>query len=244
MGAGVEDNRHSEVEHTDACARRNLDELDRAHTTAVREISTGAGGAGNERGAPALGCPLVWVCGYRCGTLACGWMSTTHAWWPKSVGMLIAEATLIGVLTAVAAWAGAARPRMAAASPLATTAANPNLFIVVPSSFYLLLCSSRGANVAVRTLCRPVMMVPLRRSNLYNTQVRVLIPVAVFDRWLAATGPTAAARGTQLDAMSDPGHAAGGGRTWQTQSKVIDVRAPHGPSSRLVVPARCKTDPA
>ena len=40
-----------------------------------------------------FGCPLVWVCGYRCGTLACGWMSTTHAWWPKSVGMLIAEAT-------------------------------------------------------------------------------------------------------------------------------------------------------
>jgi len=32
---------------------------------------------------------------------------------------LIAEATLIGVLTAVAAWAGAARPRMAAVSPLA-----------------------------------------------------------------------------------------------------------------------------
>jgi len=30
-------------------------------TTAVREMSTGAGGAANERGAPALGCPLVWV---------------------------------------------------------------------------------------------------------------------------------------------------------------------------------------
>jgi hypothetical protein len=48
-------------------------------------------------------------------------MSTTHAWWPKSVGMVIPEATMIGVLTAVAAWAGAARPRMAAVSPLATT---------------------------------------------------------------------------------------------------------------------------
>ena len=119
--------------------------LHRAYATAVREMSTGAGGAGNERAAPAFGCPLMWVCGYRCGTLACGWMSTTHAWCPKSVGMLIAEATLIGVLTAVAAWAGAARPRMAAVSPLATTAANPNLFIVVPSSFYLLLCLSRGA---------------------------------------------------------------------------------------------------
>src|SRR5258705_8083528 len=33
-------------------------------------------------------------------------MSTTHVWWPKSVGMLIAEATLTGVLTAVSAWAG------------------------------------------------------------------------------------------------------------------------------------------
>src|SRR6476469_4455854 len=92
------------------------------------------------RGAPWCGCV------YRCGALTCGWMSTTHAWWPKSVGILIAEATLIGVLTAVAALAGAARPRMAAASPLATTAANPNLFIVVPSSsFCFLLCSSRGA---------------------------------------------------------------------------------------------------
>jgi hypothetical protein len=49
---------------------------------------------------------LVWVCGYRCGTLACGWMSTTHAWWPKSVGTLIAEAMMIGVLTAVAAELG------------------------------------------------------------------------------------------------------------------------------------------
>src|SRR6478672_942981 len=147
-----EDNRHSEVEHPDAWAHRNLDELDRAYVTAVREMSTGAGGAGNERGAPALGCPLVWVCGYRCGTLAFGWMSTTHAWWPKSVGMLIAEATMTGVLTAVAAWAGAARPRMAAVSPLATTAANPNLFIVVPSSFYLLLCLSLWRELAVRRL--------------------------------------------------------------------------------------------
>ena len=103
-------------------------------------MSTGAGGAANETGAPAVGCPLVWVCGYRCGALTCGWMSTTHAWWPKSVGILIAEATLIGVLTAVAAWAGAARPRMAAVSPLATTAANPNLFIVVPSSSFCFCC--------------------------------------------------------------------------------------------------------
>jgi hypothetical protein len=78
--AGVEDNRHSEVEHPDAWAHRYLDELDRAYATAVREMSTGAGGAANERGAPALGCPLVWVCCYRCGTLVCGWMSTTHAW--------------------------------------------------------------------------------------------------------------------------------------------------------------------
>jgi hypothetical protein len=56
-------------------------------------MSTGAGDAANETGAPALGCPLVWVCGYRCGTLTCGWMSTTHAWWPKSVGMLISQAS-------------------------------------------------------------------------------------------------------------------------------------------------------
>ena len=30
--------------------------------------------------------------GYRFGTLAYGLMSMTHAWWPKSAGMLIAEA--------------------------------------------------------------------------------------------------------------------------------------------------------
>ena len=76
---------------------------------------------------------MVWVCGYRCGTLACGWMSTTHAWWPKSVGMLIAEATMTGVLTAVAAWAGAASPRIAAASPPAAIVANPNFFMLVLS---------------------------------------------------------------------------------------------------------------
>ena len=58
-----------------------------------------------KEGHPHWGAP--WCgCGYRCGALTCGWMSTTHAWWPKSVGMLIAEATLIGVLTAVAPWAG------------------------------------------------------------------------------------------------------------------------------------------
>src|SRR6185436_3381167 len=79
---GVEDNRQFEVEHPDAWAHRYLDELDRAYAAAVREMSTGAGGAGNERGAPAWGCPLVWLCGYRCRTLNCGWMSTTHAWWP------------------------------------------------------------------------------------------------------------------------------------------------------------------
>jgi hypothetical protein len=61
--AGVEDNRHSEVEHPDAWADRNLDELDRAYATAVREMSTGAGGAANERGHP-IGVPLgvgVWL---------------------------------------------------------------------------------------------------------------------------------------------------------------------------------------
>jgi hypothetical protein len=56
--AVVEDNLHSEVEHPDAWAHRNLDELDRADVAAVREMSTGAGGAANERGAPALGRPL------------------------------------------------------------------------------------------------------------------------------------------------------------------------------------------
>jgi hypothetical protein len=118
--AALEDNRHSEVEHPDAWApNRYLDELDPAYATAVREMSTGAGGAANERGAPTLGCPLVWVCGYRCGALTCGWMSTTHAWWPKSVGMLIAEATLIGVLTAApdVVWWCPPRPRAMRTSP-------------------------------------------------------------------------------------------------------------------------------
>src|SRR6478609_2522112 len=58
-------------------------------------------------------------------------MSMTHAWWPKSAGTLIAEALAGGALSAVPAWAGAARPRMAAVNPLVTAAANPNLFIVM-----------------------------------------------------------------------------------------------------------------
>src|SRR5262245_52367337 len=55
----------------------------------------------------------------------------THAWWPTSAGMLIAEGPTVGASGAVVAWTGAARPRMAAMNPLATTAANPNLCIVI-----------------------------------------------------------------------------------------------------------------
>ena len=55
--AVVEDNLRSEVEHPDAWAHRNLDELDRAYATAVREMSTGAGGATNEKGHPHWGAP-------------------------------------------------------------------------------------------------------------------------------------------------------------------------------------------
>ena len=58
--AGVEDNGHLEVEHPGAWAHRYLDELDPCLRT-VREMSTGAGGAANERGAPALGRPSWWV---------------------------------------------------------------------------------------------------------------------------------------------------------------------------------------
>jgi hypothetical protein len=35
----------------------HLDEVECGSTAAVREISAGAGGAANERGVPALGCP-------------------------------------------------------------------------------------------------------------------------------------------------------------------------------------------
>src|SRR5258705_9685219 len=57
------------------------------------------------------------------------------------------------------------------------------------------------------------MMVSLRRSGLNNTQVRVLIPVAVFDRWLAETGQRPRPGALNWTPMSDPGNAAGGGRT-------------------------------
>src|SRR6185312_5228420 len=50
-------------------------------------------------------------------TGACCWMSCTHWLWPRS------------------ACAGPARPRTAAARPLATMVANPNFFILMPSSF-------------------------------------------------------------------------------------------------------------
>ena len=184
----------------------------------------GAGGAANQRGAPALGCPLVWVCGYRCGTLACGWMSTTHAWWPKSVGMLNAEATMTGVLTAVSAWAGAARPRMAADEPASDDGGKSEL--VHCGAFFFLSAGlfEPGREVAVRRLCRPVMMVPLHRSNAQNTQVRVLIPVAVFGRWLAETGQRRRPGALNWTPMSDPGHAAGRAALANT-SKVTDARA-------------------
>ena len=73
------------------------------------------------------------------------------------------------------------------------------------------------------------MMVPVRRSTLYNTQFRALIPVAVFDRWLAATGQRPRAGALNWTPMSDPGHAAGGGPHLANTSKVIDARAaaPH-----------------
>src|SRR5258705_10308476 len=99
-------------------------------------------------------------------------MSTTHVWWPKSVGMLIAEATLTGVLTAVSAWAGAARPRMAAASPLGTTAANPNLFIWGAFFFLYSVVFEPWREFAVRTHCWPVMMGPFRRPNICDTQFK------------------------------------------------------------------------
>ena len=43
----------------------------------------------------------------------------------------------------MSAWAGPARPMTAAASPLAAMAANPNFFILVPSSVSVLLMSCR-----------------------------------------------------------------------------------------------------
>jgi len=60
---------------------------------------------------------------------------------------------------------GGARPSMAAAIPLAATAANPNLFIAVPSSFCLLLRSSRGAKSRLRDCVGRYMVVPLRPPN-------------------------------------------------------------------------------
>src|SRR5690349_289743 len=66
----------------------------------------------------------------------------------------------------MSAWAGPAKPRTAAVSPLAITAANPNFFIFVPSSVAL--------------------PVPLScRSDRSNREVRGLIPLAAIDRRLA-----------------------------------------------------------
>ena len=45
--------------------------------------------------------------------------------------MLIVETPTVGALGLVVAWAGAARPRMATMNPIATTAANPDQFIVM-----------------------------------------------------------------------------------------------------------------
>jgi hypothetical protein len=49
---------------------RNLDQLDRAYATAVREVSTGAGGVADEKGHPHWGAPfgmgVVTGAGLRC----------------------------------------------------------------------------------------------------------------------------------------------------------------------------------
>src|SRR5215212_11016631 len=64
------------------------------------------------------------------------------------------------------AWAGAAKPTIAAARPVAAMDANPNFFISVPSSFVCGLFS-----------------LP---SDRLNAEVRGLIPLAAIDRRLAA----------------------------------------------------------
>ena len=123
----------------------------------------GLGGVGNDRGAPVLGAPLSCEGGVQrlwctlvstCGTLTCGRMSSSHTRWSMPVGMSVTDANTVGESPAeTAAGAGAARPRMAATSPLAAMVANPNFSLWCLSSFCLLCCSSRGAKVAVRTLC-------------------------------------------------------------------------------------------
>jgi hypothetical protein len=99
----------------------------------------------NERGAPASG---VWE-----------WLAAlVHA--GIDLGDRHARADLIDPgLWLKSAWAGAAKPRTAAASPLATMLANPNLFIVVPSSFCLLFVFEPWCECRGWTLCRPVVVV-------------------------------------------------------------------------------------
>ena len=69
----------------------------------------------------------------------------------------------------------------------------------------------------------------------YPGTLRAFIPVAVFDRWLAETGQRPRPGALNWTPMSDQGHAAGGGRTWQIHRR-SSMRAPHGSPSSLVVP--------
>jgi hypothetical protein len=55
----------------------------------------------------------------------------------------------------------------------------------------------------------------------------VLIPVAVFDRWLAETGQRPRLGALNWTPMSDPGHAARGGRTGKYIEGHRCVRAQH-----------------
>ena len=96
----------------------------RSRAVAGTSPATALRRAHNERGAPAVGAPLRMHLCQRlcctlvstCGTVTCGWMSWTQSWWPMS------------------AWAGPARPRTAAVSPLAMMVANPNFFIALSFS--------------------------------------------------------------------------------------------------------------
>jgi hypothetical protein len=203
------------------------------YATAVREMSTGAGGAANERGAPALGCPLgvgVWL-PVRDLDLR---LDVNDPCVVAEVGRYVdrrghADRRVDGR----GGLGGGGEAEDGGCEPASDDGGKSEL-VHCGAFFFLSFVFEPWREVAVRRLCRPVMMVPLRRYNLQNTQVRVLIPVAVFGRWLAESGP----RALNWTPMSDPGHAAGGGPHLANTSKVIDARAPHGAHLVSSCPAR------
>ena len=84
------------------------------------------------------------------GTFGLCWMSFSQSRWSIPCGAVIATSDAVA---GAIACAGAAKPSTAAARPPAMTVANPNFFILVPSSFFAVVFAPCRFELRVTGLC-------------------------------------------------------------------------------------------